>query len=585
MAEFKQGVLTAQGTALLAKVQAGKANITFTKFQIGDGAWPSDTSQATLIQTTALKNKKGEYGISKAEYVNDATSLLTLVASNINNTTAGYYIREVGVFATDGTTEVLYAIYITEPDKGDWFPAYNSITPSSVTYQCPISVANAASVTVNANSGGVATQEEMNQVQDKIADLQGYVGYSDDGIYGVEADFVNKRFTRLAAAVGKTGGADFDSIKAFGGRRRCNLADDGTVNAYYGDEGYAEDGTNGQVMVEQPAYYYKVVPLQVEKAAHGKGYVVRKARYYVSDTPHAGFKYHPAFVVDETKLDKIFLAAFEGSVYDTSAAAYILDDAQVADFAADMLSSIAGAKPASGLTQNLTRGNTRKLAQKRGSGWEQSYAHTISATQMLMLIEYASFNMQAAIGDGAVNKKDDGATNMAEPTGTTSSLGNASGVVTNANGIKIVSYRGEENLWGNIWKWMDGMNISNPTSFTEGMAGNVYVADHGFADDISAAPYKDTGFGAAFSNWAYISAFAYSEEFDWLFIPSETKGNSSLPVGDCYQNINTGWRVARLGAGWNYGSAAGPFFLGLDSSSGNRGRFLGGRLVYRKLAA
>ena len=30
-------------------------------------------------------------------------------------------------------------------------------------------------------------------------------------------------FARLAGAVGKTPGADFDSILAFGGRKRCNL--------------------------------------------------------------------------------------------------------------------------------------------------------------------------------------------------------------------------------------------------------------------------------------------------------------------------------------------------------------------------
>ena len=36
--------------------------------------------------------------------------------------------------------------------------------------------------------------------------------------------------------------------------------------------------------------------------------------------------------------------------------------------------------------------------------------------------------------------------------------GNASGSVVNANGIQIVSYRGEENFWGNIWWWIDGIN-------------------------------------------------------------------------------------------------------------------------------
>ena len=78
---------------------------------------------------------------------------------------------------------------------------------------------------------------------------------------------------------------------------------------------------------------------------------------------------------------------------------------------------------------------------------------------MLMLIEYATFNMQSVIGNGAVSKTDDGKTSMTENTGATITLGNASGSVVNANGIQIVSYRGEENFWGNIWWWIDGITM------------------------------------------------------------------------------------------------------------------------------
>ena len=171
MAEFKQGVLTAQGTALLAKAQAGITNIMFTKFQIGNGTWDSNTSPETLMQTTVLKASKGEFGITKAEYVNDATTELTLVASNKDNA-AGFYVTEVGVFAQDGNNEILYAIYITETDKADWFPAYNSRTPSSITYSCTISVANAENVTINANSGGIATHEELVSLEDRVKNLE-----------------------------------------------------------------------------------------------------------------------------------------------------------------------------------------------------------------------------------------------------------------------------------------------------------------------------------------------------------------------------------------------------------------------------
>ena len=370
--------------------------------------------------------------------------------------------------------------------------------------------------------------------------------------------------------------------------------------AYYGDPAYTETGkltqsvdlnpddaeeadpnlqfaagTIVQTMVEQPRFYYKVVPLLLEKIADGDGYHMRKARYYVTDTPHAGFKLHPAFIQNGVEKDKIYLSAFEGSLWDASASAYILDDSQVADFSNDMLCSIANAKPISGLTQTLTRANLRALAQKRGAGWESQYCATVSATQMLMLIEYAALNMQSAIGRGAVDKTDDGATNMAEPTGATTLLGNASGTANNANGIQFVTYRGEENMWGNIWKFVDGMNIN-----AKGIH-NLYVADNDFADSVITGAYKDTGITLAKAD-GYISAFGYVEEFDWLMVTSETVGNSSLPVGDYFYQNNAydGVMVARLGGYWRSGTSAGPWYWAVSHPPGYRDRYIGGRPVY-----
>ena len=74
----------------------------------------------------------------------------------------------------------------------------------------------------------------------------------------------------------------------------------------------------------------------------------------------------------------------------------------------------------------------------------------------------------------------------------------------------------------------------------------------------------------------------YSTKYDWLFMASECLGNSSLPVGDytyITENLN-GYRIARLGGGWNDGSYAGGFYWTLYNGVGNRGRYIGGRLVY-----
>lgn len=202
------------------------------------------------------------------------------------------------------------------------------------------------------------------------------------------------------------------------------------------------------------------------------------------------------------------------------------------------------------------------------------------ATEILMLIEYATFNTQAAIGNGAVFKTDDGTSNMAENTGATVSLGNKSGAVINDNGIQIVSYRGEENPWGNIWKWVDGIN-----RHVTAERNIVYIADHGFKDDTSEAPYEDAGISPC-TKEGYVSAFCYSEEYDWLFIAGETNGNSSLPVGNYFWNYQVNiWTVAMLGASWYNSSMAGGFCWTLNNVSGFRYRYVSGRLVYHKRTA
>lgn len=575
MAEFSKLVITNKGQALLAKMIAGEGSVEFTKVSASSTAY----TDAQLEGLTSLSDVKQTSLISKVTRTNEVAIKVEAAFTN-TELTVGYYMKALGLYAVDPDDgEILYAV--TRETSGNcYMPAYNGITVSGAYVQLVTTVGNAENVSLEVDQAAVATIGDIQDLQKQIADLEAFIGYSDEDIFGVEVDFVNKKFTRLSGAVNRTPGAAFDSINAFGGRKRCNVADDGTVTAYYGDSGYTTTGKNAagtpvQVMVEQPKFYYKVVPMVLEKGV--KGMKIRKARYYVSDTLKPGFKVHPAFVENGNVNPYIYLAAFEGSLFDTSANAYILDNAQVADFAADKLSSIAGTKPAGGDTQNLTRANVRLLAQKRGKGWEQAYAATAAASQLLMLIEYASFNMQKAIGRGNTDQTSSAAN--IQYTGATVSLGNASGAVTNANGIQLISYRGEENFWGNIWTWVDGMNEENPEPFESGQAGTLHVADHGFADNSKASPYKNTGIHPIQGS-GYVSAFGYSEEFDWLFIGVEFSGNDALPVGDYHWNNNSGWRVAILGGYCSNGSHAGAFCWSLYYAASYRNWDIGGRLVY-----
>ena len=428
-----------------------------------------------------------------------------------------------------------------------------------------------------------------------IAELLGFPGIDD--IVGLQVDLVNNEFTRLGMAKGLQQGADFDKFEMFGGRRRCNVADDGTINAFYGDDGYVEDGSNGQVMVYQPKFYYRVTPIQIDKQETGYGYHLRKANYYVSETHHEGFKVHPAFYdKNGNEVDYILMSAYEGCIYDTSANAYMLNDEQVMDASEDKFSSIAGARPATGVSQNLTRPNIEQMAKNRGEGWHSFGIKTASMEQLLMIVEMGMMNLQTAIGQGVVNLPwttgSDTTSSYAGATGSTASLGNGTGRATEtttyeggvatentADGKTSICYRGVENFWGNIWKFVYGVNIWGNGKMAGGMP---YIcSDFNYAEGKNTDNYEGAGFTVTKAS-GYISAMGYSTKYDWLFMASECLGNSSLPVGDytyITENLN-GYRIAQLGGSWSSGSYAGGFCWTLLNGVGNLYRNFGGRLVY-----
>ena len=457
----------------------------------------------------------------------------------------------------------------------------------------------AENVSAKANLDALRSEDfNAQEILSGVTDIRAYLGMIEtEDVLGITMDYKNKTCTRIAGAKNLTAGADFDKFSMYGGRKRCNVSDGGTINAYYGDEGYTEDGSNGQVMVYQPKFYYLVCPLEYDRQETGYGYHLRKANYYVSETQRAGFKLHPAFYdKNGNEVDYILMSAYEGCIYDTSANAYLKNDEQVMDASKDKFSSIAGARPATGVSQNLTRPNIEQMAKNRGEGWHSLGIKTASMEQLLMIVEMGMMNLQTAIGQGVVNLPwttgSDTTSSYAGATGSTASLGNGTGratetttyeggVATNntADGKTSICYRGVENFWGNIWKFAYGVNIWGNGKMAGGMP---YIcSDFNYAEGKNTDNYEGAGFTVTKAN-GYISAMGYSTKYDWLFMASECLGNSSLPVGDytyITENLN-GYRIARLGGSWNHGSYAGGFYWSLNDGVGYRYRAIGGRLVY-----
>ena len=456
----------------------------------------------------------------------------------------------------------------------------------------------AENISAKANLDALRSEDfNAQEILSGVTDIRAYLGMIEtEDVLGITMDYNNKTCTRIAGAKNLTAGADFDKFSMYGGRKRCNVSDGGTINAYYGDEGYTEDGSNGQVMVYQPKFYYLVCPLEYDRQETGYGYHLRKANYYVSETQRAGFKLHPAFYdKNGNEVDYILMSAYEGCIYDTSANAYLKNDEQVMDASKDKFSSIAGARPASGVSQNLTRPNIEQMAKNRGEGWHSFGIKTVSMEQLLMIVEMGMMNLQTAIGQGVVNLPwttgSDTTSSYAGATGSTASLGNGTGRATKTttyeggkatdytvDGKTSICYRGVENFWGNIWKFAYGINFYCEV----GKPFLGYVCkDFNYAESKKTDNYENIGFALPSEN-GYVSAMGYSTKYDWLFLPSEVKGNSSLPVGDYYYQNNTwdGYRIALLGGTWSYGSSAGGFYWYLNDGVGSRYRGIGGRLVY-----
>ena len=447
--------------------------------------------------------------------------------------------------------------------------------------------------------------EDISETNADVSDIKAYIGYTSGDILGLCADFENKVFTRLGAAAGLSAGSGFDTFPMYGQRRRVVVTSDGEIQTDMDPAEITETDFDYDVMVYQPKFYYKVVPLKLEKQSSGLGYHIRKANYYISATPHAGFKVHPLFYdANGNEVDYVLLSAYEASYLCWTGNNYtIFHDGDVnsasggtnsnIDWSHDTLKSLPNVKPISGQYKAMTKANMEALAQRKSANWHLDTIKSVSANQLLMAIELGSFNMQTAIDKGVVSTANSGGNNCASLTGSTLELGNTTGTASKtiydvagtetentASGKVSVTYRGLENPWGNIWKHVNGINAWGDGTMNGGQA---YISD-GFTYNESShsGDYKATGFTLANAS-GFISAFGYGdEEYDWLFVPSETTGNSSLPVGDtyyCTEDLN-GYRVALFGCYWNNGVNAGNFSLLCSFAPGRRDFNIGGRLLY-----
>ena len=409
--------------------------------------------------------------------------------------------------------------------------------------------------------------------------------------YGIEwdDDEPSPTLTRIGALAGIAAGSSPGNacLPIQAKMRRCLLADDGTVNYYLcaTDSTKKEDGVtasvltggDGQVMVEIPKFYHSYT---YNASTH-------KHQRLISSVQLPGFTLHPAFWKNGAEVDFRYIGAYEGIGYDDSTSAYFDgDDAgnvpatnwpggTAIDTVNDKLGSVSGFAP----LMNETRAEFRAIAGNRGaSGWRQQDFSLIFAVQLLYLTEYASFDSQSMIGMGRTELT--GGTWAKDSyigvTGKSNGDGNGTNSVGGNSNTAYMTYRGIENFYGNVWKWVDGFNING---------GIPYVSntDTDFADDTA------TGGAGTYSRLTDINGDGITlpqGSDDWQknlqqikegLLPLTLVGASNTYITDYYYQA-AGWRVATLGGNATDGLHAGVAYWSLAYGSATDSITFGGRL-------
>lgn len=411
---------------------------------------------------------------------------------------------------------------------------------------------------------------------------------------GAAADFVFTPGTDTSA-----GQNDFDGVYPWAGMRRCccTLNTDGTVtvNAYKGQPGYIEDGTNGEVLVEVPLFYVagmldvdprvSAVPMPGFRAPHkfrnSDGSL--KQRCYLPAFPGsigADGKLHSIAGVVSTGSKTIsqFLAAARlwGETYcintsaDFEVLAYLMIvvygtrnvqqkiNGCVALYATNLAVTGARTDEAAVTVANgtLEVGNVISI----GTGDENASVANQRIVTAIEAIDSDTANVKASFsGDAVTTNTDHKIFRMMQSTGTANSVISTCGSpVSNSDGKHSFVFYGCENpLYGNQWRFecdwkiVDGVPyICNDNNYNWNSTENYTKLDdltlpgEGWAKNLQA-----------------------DERFPWLQITKEVGGNSGTYLGDYLYITKSGTRIVLRGASSGYGGDAGAFAVSLRSDA------------------
>lgn len=327
--------------------------------------------------------------------------------------------------------------------------------------------------------------------------------------------FVTKNITaEPVPAVGTgAGSSPFDNYAPWNGMKKCSLLSDGSVYAWENQTDFSYLGA--YVMVYIPTFYV------AQKRKDAKQY------FYISDKAKTGFIKHPGS------------GKFVGRYH---------------------MNSDGYCNSRQPPYVNMTRAVARSKAKNNGGKFCLYNFATYCAIIWLYVMEFADWNCQNKIGRGYVDNH-----NSAINSGGTDSMTYHTGRAAGTDGSTAVQYRWIENLWGNVYQWIDGFNANGTTAY--------YRIDPSRYADDTATGYNHIG---TLPPNGWIKDLTVTD--NGLLIPKTVGGSETTFIPD-YACSSSGWRVLSVGGGWGNGSSAGLLCFYASNASSNSYSFISARLL------
>ena len=166
--------------------------------------------------------------------------------------------------------------------------------------------------------------------------------------------------------------------------------------------------------------------------------------------------------------------------------------------------------------------------------------------------------------------------NLAWKSGACSGVVSPSGsLFSNSDGLHPFKYRGIENLWGNVFQWVDGINIIDNQAWVSRVPSE-------YISNLFANPYLQLSYINCNTN-GYISQMGFDPSNPEFQLPTSITGGAYNKYYADYYYQSTGQRVAPLGGYWNDRSHSGLSAWALAGTSGGSLVTRGGRLVKKAL--